>query len=175
MERDSLLAHGSSFLLQDRLFNCSDKSRVSQLTNKLTACELVCVSLELFDNSITQVSVQSGTTPLPLLLSLPLSPSLSSSPPSSSSSSSPSPPSSSSSSSSSPYPPSSSSPTRCSATSVWSVAASSPPPWSALPPSSLHSLKPSGAGGVGCVRVEGRWRSLRCPTSSATWWLSWQP
>jgi DNA-directed RNA polymerase I subunit RPA2 len=26
MERDSLLSHGSSFLIQDRLFNCSDKS-----------------------------------------------------------------------------------------------------------------------------------------------------
>lgn len=26
MERDALLAHGSSFLLQDRLFNCSDRS-----------------------------------------------------------------------------------------------------------------------------------------------------
>ena len=28
MERDSLLAHGSSFLLHDRLFNCSDKTSV---------------------------------------------------------------------------------------------------------------------------------------------------
>ena len=29
MERDSLLAHGSSFILQDRLLNCSDRSFVS--------------------------------------------------------------------------------------------------------------------------------------------------
>ncbi len=29
MERDSLLAHGTTFLLQDRLFNCSDKTLVS--------------------------------------------------------------------------------------------------------------------------------------------------
>jgi DNA-directed RNA polymerase I subunit RPA2 len=26
MERDALLAHGTSFLLHDRLFNCSDRS-----------------------------------------------------------------------------------------------------------------------------------------------------
>ena len=32
MERDSLLAHGSSFLLQDRLLNCSDRSFVSRCT-----------------------------------------------------------------------------------------------------------------------------------------------
>ncbi|XP_063964205.1 DNA-directed RNA polymerase I subunit RPA2-like [Lytechinus pictus] len=34
MERDSLLAHGTSFLLQDRLLNCSDKS----LTRICTKC-----------------------------------------------------------------------------------------------------------------------------------------
>ena len=28
MERDALLAHGTSFLLQDRLMNCSDRTLV---------------------------------------------------------------------------------------------------------------------------------------------------
>jgi DNA-directed RNA polymerase I subunit RPA2 len=32
MERDSLLAHGVSFLLQDRLMNCSDYSQASVCT-----------------------------------------------------------------------------------------------------------------------------------------------
>ena len=34
MERDSLLAHGTSFLLQDRLMNCSDYSQVKKKKEK---------------------------------------------------------------------------------------------------------------------------------------------
>ncbi|CAG5129269.1 unnamed protein product, partial [Candidula unifasciata] len=37
MERDALIAHGTSFLLQDRLFNCSDKSK----TFICTACKTI--------------------------------------------------------------------------------------------------------------------------------------
>lgn len=44
MERDSLLAHGTSFLLQDRLFNCSDKS----IAYACTKCgSLVTTSIEM--------------------------------------------------------------------------------------------------------------------------------
>lgn len=44
MERDSLLAHGASFLLQDRLFNCSDRTVI----NACTKCgSLVSTSNEL--------------------------------------------------------------------------------------------------------------------------------
>ena len=32
MERDSLISHGTMFLLQDRLFHCSDKTRVKICT-----------------------------------------------------------------------------------------------------------------------------------------------
>lgn len=45
MERDSLLAHGTSFLLQDRLFNCSDRSTAQ-------AC-IKCGSLVTTSNEIT--------------------------------------------------------------------------------------------------------------------------
>jgi DNA-directed RNA polymerase I subunit RPA2 len=36
MERDSLLAHGVSFMLHDRLMNCSDATKVSLATTTTT-------------------------------------------------------------------------------------------------------------------------------------------
>lgn len=44
MERDSLLAHGCSFLLHDRLFRCSDASnvRIPSILFKLFFQQLVC-------------------------------------------------------------------------------------------------------------------------------------
>lgn len=42
MERDSLLAHGTSFLLQDRLMNCSDYSQV---------CHQFCSSIEFIQQA----------------------------------------------------------------------------------------------------------------------------
>ncbi|KAI1300207.1 DNA-directed RNA polymerase I subunit RPA2 [Halotydeus destructor] len=42
MERDSLLAHGTSFLLQDRLFNCSDKSSVYACSKCMSIVSTFC-------------------------------------------------------------------------------------------------------------------------------------
>lgn len=49
MERDSLLAHGASFLLQDRLFNCSDRAIAYACTK--------CGSLVTTSNEITLKSI----------------------------------------------------------------------------------------------------------------------
>ena len=48
MERDSLLAHGSSFLLQDRLLNCSDSSFVSVFGGRLIEISVTPVLMVQF-------------------------------------------------------------------------------------------------------------------------------
>lgn len=54
MERDSLLAHGASFLLQDRLFNCSDRS----IANACIKCgSLVTTSNEI---QLSKESMKAG-------------------------------------------------------------------------------------------------------------------
>ena len=62
MERDSLLAHGVSFLLQDRLMNCSDYTQAyickkcgSILTPYKSASGISCISCR--DNDIAIVAV----------------------------------------------------------------------------------------------------------------------
>ncbi|XP_072029490.1 LOW QUALITY PROTEIN: DNA-directed RNA polymerase I subunit RPA2-like [Amphiura filiformis] len=58
MERDSLLAHGTSFLLQDRLFNCSDKS----LTRVCAKCgSMLGIHLEQLQGGGLHMNDNDGT------------------------------------------------------------------------------------------------------------------
>lgn len=55
MERDALIAHGSSFLLQDRLFNCSDKSKAFICTKcKSILSPMLVQHAEEKDRQLTQ-------------------------------------------------------------------------------------------------------------------------
>ncbi|XP_065889347.1 DNA-directed RNA polymerase I subunit RPA2-like [Dysidea avara] len=54
MERDSLLAHGSSFLLQDRLLNCSDKSYCRVCTKCGSLISPVLLKPTVSDSTIVQ-------------------------------------------------------------------------------------------------------------------------
>lgn len=56
MERDSLLAHGTSFLLQDRLFNCSDKS----IANACAKCGSLVTVSEVVVKQPTNTTIQTA-------------------------------------------------------------------------------------------------------------------
>lgn len=64
MERDSLLAHGASFLLQDRLFNCSDKC-VAQACIKCGS--LITTSLEISEKEAKAAAEQKDKSVRPKL------------------------------------------------------------------------------------------------------------
>lgn len=64
MERDSLLSHGTAYLLQDRLFNCSDKSSGYACTkcgSLLSTC--LITKDESFENTSDQYTCLSCDTP----------------------------------------------------------------------------------------------------------------
>lgn len=55
MERDSLLAHGTSFLLHDRLFNSSDRSFAYACTKCMSIVSTLCTPRDLtFDTEVTR-------------------------------------------------------------------------------------------------------------------------